>query len=207
MKRLIIIGAGGHGRVVADAATLMNEWTEIVFFDDAYSTARFSSIWPIIGNVADAESAMLTTDDFVVAVGNAKVRQAFFIKFSLMATPVSIVHPSAIVSPRISIGRGCVVMAGAVLCIGVRLDDGVIVNTGSTVDHDCRLSAFSHVCPGANVAGDVIIGERTWVGIGSCVKQGLQIGNDVIIGAGTVVISNTPNNVTIVGNPARVLVK
>ena len=207
MARLVIVGAGGHGRVAADAAVLMRQWDEIAFFDDKYPDVKKVSIWPVESSIRDVEARLLSTDSFVVAIGNAALRQRLFVKLSSIAAPINIIHPSAVLSPRVNIGLGCVLFAGSVVNIGASLGDGVIINTGATVDHDCQLAAFSHICPGAHVAGDVVIGERTWIGVGAAIKHGVRIGRDVMVGAGAVVISDIPDACTVVGNPARVLAK
>lgn len=203
MKKLAILGASGHGKVVADVAEQVG-WEEIIFFDDACQMKADNGPWQILG---DSEKLLAGLADYagvIVAIGDNQIRYKKLAQLKQLNAPlISLIHPAASISPYTRIGVGCVVMAGAVVNIGAKLSDGVIVNTGSTVDHDCVLESCVHICPGANVAGVVVIQARSWIGVGSSVRQSISIGKDVVVGAGAAVVSDLPDAVTAVGVPAR----
>ncbi|MEZ5524773.1 MAG: acetyltransferase [Pseudomonadales bacterium] len=203
MKKLAVLGASGHGKVVADLAEVTG-WNEVVFFDDSHHMRIDDGRWPILGDSEQLCSTLAEYDGVIVAIGDNNVR---FAKLELLkelnAPLVSLIHPGATVSAYAQIGVGCVVMAGAIINIDVVVSDGVIINTASSVDHDCILGTCVHICPGVNLAGSVIINERSWIGIGASVRQSIFIGKDVLVGAGAAVVTNLPDSVTAVGVPAR----
>lgn len=206
--KLIIAGAGGHGRVVADAALATGTYSSLAFLDDRRSDHVTSEGWPILGRLEDLGNFSSEYQFFVAGFGNAASRLELLSRArNLGFRCVSIIHPTAVVSNHCSIGEGSVVIAGACINIGARIGEACIVNTGATVDHDCVLAEGVHVCPGAHLAGNVEIGARTWFGIGAVAKQGIKIGADVMVGAGAVVVQDVPDNATVVGNPARALVE
>jgi sugar O-acyltransferase (sialic acid O-acetyltransferase NeuD family) len=203
MSSLLIIGAGGHGRVLADTAVASARWEQIAFVDDRVEADRILNL-PRAGTSADLEMLARTYQAAAVGIGDARVRLDLLARCAQLGfeLPV-IVHPSAAVSSFASLGSGTVVFAQAAINAGAALDRGCIVNTGATVDHDCRLDEGVHVCPGAHLAGHVTVGARSWLGIGSCVKHGISIGNDVTVGAGAAVVANVAAGLTVVGVPAR----
>lgn len=203
-KTLVIIGAGGHGRVVADAARLMGVYGEIVFFDDGYPDYDANPLGPVIGKAEDAKTKITDGADFIVAFGDAKLRQTYTEAHWPISPPVSILHPSAAVGADVEIGAGSMILAQTAINCGSRLGRSVIVNTGATIDHDNRLGDYAHISPGANLAGNVSVGDASWIGIGSCVKQSITIGAGVTIGAGAAVVEDIKDNQTAVGVPARV---
>jgi len=205
MTRLVILGAGGHGSVVADAALLQNKWTEILFLDDGWPVKHKLYEWSIVGKLNDFLTYIDDKTEFIVAIGNGQARYTWLSylqdKHAKIAT---VVHPSAIVSQYAKIDQGVVIFANAVVNIGACIDFGCIINTGATIDHDVKLAYCVHVCPGVNLAGGITVGALTWIGIGTAVKQVINIGSNVMIGAGAAVISDIPDNVKIVGVPAKV---
>lgn len=206
MRRLAIIGASGHGKVVADIAESCG-WEAIDFFDDAYSSqVTTNGNWPIVGNVANLISAPSFYTGVIVAIGNNQVREKVcgIILASAMDL-VTLIHPAAVVSRYAQIGAGSVVVAGAVINAYAVIGCGAIINTGASIDHDCCLGDYVHVSPGAHLAGGVKVGSRSWVGIGSCIKQQVSVGTGVTVGAGAVVIDNILDNLTVAGVPARPL--
>lgn len=204
MRRLAILGASGHGKVVADCAELCG-WEEISFFDDAWPAKQANGVWAVVG---DTESLLTCLDDFdgiLVAIGNNDVRETKLRAFLDQGiTPSVLVHPSAVVSRYAVIGAGSVLLAGAVVNVGCRIGMGAIINTGAAVDHDCSLGDAVHVSPGAHLAGEVCVGDRSWLGIGSSVRQLVKIGCDVMVGAGAAVVTDIPDACLVVGVPARV---
>lgn len=193
--RLTIVGASGHGRVVADIARLCG-YDEIVFLDDDPGATECAG-WPVVGDTRTPVDG-----DAFVAIGNAAVRR----RLSEGLEPVTLVHPDAVVAQDVTIGRGTVVMAGAVINPGTTIGDGCIVNTCASVDHDCVVGDFAHVSVGAHLCGTVSVGEDTWVGAGAVVSNNVTVCADVTIGAGAVVVNDIEDEGTYVGVPARKLV-
>lgn len=203
MKRLAILGASGHGKVVADTAEVCG-WTEVLFFDDVWPSLTSNGVWDVVGRGQDLFEIAHEFDGVLVAIGNNAIRQA---KLTALvqhgATLATLMHPQAYVSRHANVGAGSVVFAGAVLNAGASVGVGGILNTGCSVDHDCFLADAVHISPGARLAGGVTIGECSWVGIGACVKQLISIGANVVVGAGAAVVSDVGEGMTVVGVPAR----
>ncbi len=203
MKRLAILGASGHGRVVADAA-LAAGWDEVAFYDDQWPEIRMAGPWPVVGNGAMLAEQAFGVTAAVVGIGGCAARAARHVALRDAGLPMAtVVHPHAWISPYAVIGAGSVVAAGAIINIGATLGEACIVNTGATVDHDCVLGLAVHVAPGASVSGGVVVGDRSWIGVGASIKQGMHIGADVMIGAGSVVVSEVRDGLVVCGSPAR----
>ncbi|OMC67811.1 acetyltransferase [Paenibacillus odorifer] len=201
-KGLIIIGAGGHGKVVADIAKQMNKWTNISFLDDNESFTDFGE-FEIVGKIESLYKFMNNYDVFV-AIGSNKVRENVQNKLEIDgASIVSLVHPQAIIGTDVKFGIGTVIMAGVIINSSTTIGKGCIVNTASSVDHDNIIGDFVHISPGTHLAGNVKIGKGAWLGVGSTVSNGLEICNDSKLGAGAVVIKNILELGTYVGVPAR----
>lgn len=203
-KRLGVIGAGGHGKVVADVAGRAG-WDQVVFFDVRFTSSGCAHAhWPLVAAPEDAVSHKC--DGYFVAIGNGEVRQQWCEWLLHNGLPlVSLVDPSAVVSEYAIIEPGVLIAAGAVVNVDSYISQGSIVNTRACVDHDCHIGAYSHICPAAALAGTVKVGAHSWLGIGSQVKQAVCIGDEVIVGAGATVVSDISNNLTVVGTPARSL--
>lgn len=201
--KLVIIGAGGHGRVVADAA-ITDGWHSVVFFDDRHPDLIETGEWPVAGNALDLLQRIADFEGIIVGIGNNNARIALHFKLvDLGAQLVTIVHPRVCVSSRTSLSGGCMISAGAVINIGTEIGAASIINTGATVDHDCQIGDGVHIAPGVNLSGNVKIGSRSWIGVGATVRQGVTIGADVTIGAGAVVVSDITDGVTAMGCPAK----
>ncbi|ANG61795.1 acetyltransferase [Marinobacterium aestuarii] len=205
MKRLAILGASGHGKVLADMAELVG-WGETVFFDDAWPGLEKAGQWRVEGDTRALTAAVAAYDGVIVAIGDNLVRLD---KQRLLAESggalVSLIHPQASVSRYASIGAGSVVMAGAVINVDAHVGKGCIINTGATVDHDCELGDGVHLSPGVHLAGGVKVGRASWIGIGASVKQLVSIGDGVVVGAGAAVVQNLPDRCTALGVPARIV--
>lgn len=203
MKRLAILGASGHGKVVADTAERCG-WHSVAFFDDAWPELQQNGAWPVVGDTAALLEQLAAFDGVLVAIGNNKIRYAKLLAMrSAGGCLVTLIHPAATVSRYAEIGKGTVVFAGAVINAGTQIGQGNIVNTGCSIDHDCVLGEAVHISPGARLAGGVWVGDESWVGIGASVRQLIKIGLRVVVGAGSVVVSNIPNDVTVAGVPAK----
>ncbi len=195
MSQLLIIGAGGHGKVVADTAFAAG-FLEISFLDDCWPEKTRNGSWAVSGKPLNSENSMFC------AIGNNAVRERTFTAFDLDNAPV-LKHPSAITSPSCQIGQGTLLVAGAIVNADAKIGKGVILNTACSVDHDCVVGDFSHLSPGARLAGNVRIGKRSWIGIGAVVREGITIGDDVIVAAGSVVVNDIKDGVRVCGVPAK----
>lgn len=203
MSRLAILGASGHGKVLADCAALCG-WHDIVFFDDAWPTLSSNRHWSVLGGSCELLGSLTQFNGVVVAIGNNLIRQQKLRQLAAAGAPlVKLIHPGAFVSNYAEVGEASVILARAVVNVDARIGVGVIVNTGSIVEHDCQVGGAAHVSPGAFVAGGAQVGCRAWVGVGAVVKQLVSIGQDAIVGAGAVVLSDVRDGVTVVGVPAR----
>jgi sugar O-acyltransferase (sialic acid O-acetyltransferase NeuD family) len=189
MSKLIIIGAGGHGKVVADAAAC-----EYVFVDQQ------ANVQEGVHAMKELSSLQSSDHQVIVGIGNNETRLQVLAGLRNVAT---IIHKDASVSSTTSLGEGTVVFAQAAINPDTSIGRGCIINTGATVDHDCKLDDGVHISPGANVGGGVTIGTCSWIGIGASVKHGVTIGKNVTVGAGAAVVSDIPDNATVVGVPAK----
>jgi sugar O-acyltransferase (sialic acid O-acetyltransferase NeuD family) len=205
MKRLAILGASGHGKVVADTADSCG-WSVIEFFDDAWPQLSSIGIWPVVGTTQDLLNRVKEFEGVLVAIGNNRVRRIKIdqLKASGAHLPV-LLHPSSTISRFARIGAGTVVFASAVVNADATVGEGAILNTGCSVDHDCVLGACVHISPGARLAGTVSVGDGSWIGIGASVRQLLTIGSNVMVGAGAAVICNISDNMIVGGVPARTI--
>ncbi|WP_222908748.1 acetyltransferase [Pseudomonas sp. DNDY-54] len=205
MKRLAILGASGHGKVVADTAECCG-WESVVFFDDAWPDVQENGTWPVLGDTAALLSRLTSFDGVLVAIGNNRIRHAKLRELrSAGCQLVKLIHPSATISRYAKVGLGTVVCAGVIVNAGALIEQGVILNTGCSVDHDCKLGNAVHISPGARLAGGVFVGDESWVGIGSSVRELVVIGERVVVGAGSAVVSDISNGMTVAGVPAKEL--
>lgn len=194
MNKLVIIGASGHGKVIADIAIKIG-YEEIVFLDDNESLSGCAG-FPVIGKSSKAQEI---EGDKIIAIGNAKIRE----RIQSTIKTVTLVHPDAVISRRVEIGEGSVVMAGAVINSDTVIGRGCIINTGASVDHDCKIGDFAHISVGAHVAGTCHIAERTWIGAGATISNNVNICSDCMVGAGAVVIKDINESGTYLGVPAE----
>ena len=200
-KQLAIVGASGHGKVIADIAEQLG--FSVKFYDDAYPNKTHIEHWPIQGTCADLIALHTTAIDVVVAIGNNEIRQQ---KIQLLQQNnfnlITLIHPTAVISKYAVIAQGTVVFASAIINAFAKVGEGCIINTSAVVEHDCTIGDFTHICPNVALAGGVIVGSKSWVGIGSQVRQLITIGDNCLIGAGSTVVKHIPNNVTVLGSPA-----
>ena len=194
MNRLIIIGASGHGKVIADIAA-KNGYEDIVFLDDDKSIKECAG-FPVIGKTQDVKAL---EGDKIVAIGNAAIRK----RIQKDIETVTLIHPDAVIGRRVRLGKGTVVMAGAIINSDTVIGDGCIINTAASVDHDCIVEDYSHISVGAHLCGTVHIGRGTWIGAGATIINNIDICKESIIGAGTVVVKDLNESGTYVGSPAK----
>ena len=196
-KPLIIIGAGGHGKVILDAA-IKAGFTVAGFLDDALEKdiLGFCSL----GMVSDINK-FADSHVFVCAIGENSVRLKLDI--SNMVEWATIIHPAAHIGLDVVIGNGTVVMAGAVVNVAAQIGRHCIVNTGAIIEHDCTVLDYAHISPKAVICGGVKVGEGAWIGAGAVIKDGISICADAIVGAGAVVLKDITKKGTYIGVPAR----
>ena len=200
MNRLIIIGASGHGKVVADIASHCG-YKEILFLDDN-DTLKSCMGFPVVGKSSDVET--YKDCDFFVAIGNPNIREKVLRKLqNSQVNTITLIHPDAVITDSVSIGIGTVVMAGVVINPDSRIGKGCIINTGATVDHDNVIEDYVHVSVGAHLAGTVYVGKGTWIGAGAVVSNNVNICGNCMFGAGAVVVKDIYEPGTYVGVPAE----
>ena len=197
MKRITIIGASGHGKVVADIARL-NGYNEIGFLDDNGQVENCGG-YPVVGRTT---TATIIDSDLFVAIGDATTRKNLMEAFGVERF-VTLIHPKAVIAENVTIGAGSVIMAGAVINPGVRIGAGCIINTCSSVDHDCIVGDYCHISVGAHLSGTIVVGAGTWIAVGASIANNVAISGNSIIGAGAVVIKDILEPGTYVGVPVR----
>ena len=207
MSCLLILGAGGHAKVVAETALASGDASCVAFLDDAISNALGM---PVLGplHLALKPEFQAQYPVAIVAIGNSVSRMTWINRLQANGYRLPyIIHPSASISPSAKINPASVVLANSAIQSEAVVGKGVIINTSSSIDHESILADGVHICPGAHLAGQVSVGSRSWIGIGSSVIQQVHIGSDVIVGAGAVVLRDLPNNVTAAGVPARIIAR
>ena len=205
---LILWGASGHGRVIADIVRLQGEYELAGFIDDADPAVLGPSFCglPVLGGAtALAILPAKNMRHIIVAIGNCRTRLACADKAASHGFRfATAIHPKSCVAQDVEIGPGTVIMAGAVVNPGTSLGPHAIINTSASVDHDCRLEQGAHVSPGARLAGGVSVGTASWIGMGALIKQNVRIGRDCVVGAGSLVLEDVPDGTTVWGTPASV---
>ena len=196
-KKLVIIGASGHGKVVADIAKKTG-YHEIVFLDDNENIHECGG-YPVVGRSHEVETI---NADVIVGIGNASIRKKIqkSIPERKMAT---LIHPSAVVAEDVIIGVGTVIMAGTVINPGARIGKGCIINTCASIDQDCNVGDYVHTAVGSHLCGTVSVGDETWIGAGATVSNNISICSKCMIGAGAVVIKDAKESGIYIGVPAK----
>ena len=205
---VIIIGAGGHARVIYEILSCGYTFN-VVAFIDCYKHGSDEQIMdvPLLGDHKIVpELIERGISSCIIAVGDNKTRALYYEKFlSLNMEIINAIHPSSNIAHYVRLGNGAVVAAGVNISTGVRIGNNTIINTGATIEHETVVGNHVHIAPGCTVAGRVTVKDMAFVGIGSVIKENVTIGKSSIIGAGSVVIKDVPDNTVYVGAPARFL--
>jgi sugar O-acyltransferase (sialic acid O-acetyltransferase NeuD family) len=205
-KRLVIIGAGGHGSVAADCAMAMGCFGDIVFLDSFYPNNRKRGCWTIIGKPEDAAQVSYGDSCYFVAIGNNKAREEIVKQILQQNLPlVTLQHPTAVVSQYSEVAQGVLICANAVINPLAVVGQAAIINTSANVEHDCVIGEYAHISVGACLAGNVSVGSGSFVGINSTVIESLTIGCYSTLGAGSTLLQNLPSYSVAVGSPAKVI--
>ncbi len=199
--RIVVLGAGGHARVITDLLERRGYKEEgIELLDDNVIEGSMIFGKRVAGNLECCLSYPPGTD-FIIGIGDNRVRKALSEKYHL--SYITLVHPQAVIGKNVSLGEGTVVMAGAIIQSGSVIGKHCIVNTGATVDHECKVGDYVHISPGCHVGGGVKIAAESWLGIGSCVKNGIKIEKTCLLGAGGVLVKDVLKEGTYLGVPAK----
>ncbi len=206
MKKIIVIGAGGHSRSVCDII-LQEPDNTIIGLIDSPENKGFWGI-DILGNddvLPEILRKGYATYAFV-AIGDNQKRHKISQQLEAIGyTFFNAISPSAFISPHAQLGEGIAVMPGATIGPNAKIGSGCIINTNASVDHDDQIGEYCHIAPGVTICGTVAIGDETFIGAGAKVIDGITIGSGNMIGAGAAVIKDLPNNCTAVGVPAKTI--
>lgn len=197
---MVIFGASGHGKVVADIIKLENKFSIDCFLDDAEKGDSFYG-FPLYLR----EGYFQEIKNLFIAIGDNRIRKKIHGEFNVNFP--SIKHPSAILSNSVTIGEGTCFMANSTVNADTKIGKQCIVNTSASIDHDCEIGDYVHVSPNASLAGNVSVGELSHIGIGASIIQGINIGKNVMIGAGSVIINNIPDHSIVIGVPGKIIKK
>lgn len=206
MKKVLIIGAGGHAKVAVDILWQNKEY-EIVGLVDRPGAKGFWNI-PVVGR--DEDLSRLKNEMHInyafVALGNGQLRERVTQKVIAAGYDlVRVISKEAIISDYAKIGNGTVIMPGAVINAEAVIGEGCIINTNASVDHECLIGDYTHIAPGCALSGKIVIGRQCMLGTGCRVIDGISIGDNTVIGAGAVVIDSIAGNCTVVGVPGKII--
>jgi len=206
-KSIFIVGSSGHGRSVLDVVRRHYTDSEIFFFDDFKIKNSIQYGIKVLGPIEEISEAYKKYGAIgvIIAIGNNWDRYLVYRKVKKYpeANFISAVHPSADIGNDVIINHGTVIMPGAVIGPGVHIGSHCIINSHATVEHDCILDDFSHIAPGAVLAGNVRLGLKSYVGLGAKIIEKRNIGSNAVIGAGAVVLSDIQNDMIAYGVPAK----
>ena len=202
--KIIVIGSSGHAKVIIDAINKGGHYEVIGLIDDYRPIGECTLGIPIIGRVSDIASLNDINCNYVIAIGDNKDRNMVYSKLlELRLNYINVIHPSAVIGSEVDIGVGNFIAAGAIINSGTIIGNHCIVNTGAQLDHDNMIKDFVSIAPKAALAGNVTVGRGSYIGIGSSVIEKIDIGNQTIIGAGSVVTRNIPRFKVAYGSPCK----
>lgn len=210
-KKLLILGCGGHGRVVADVAEKCKEYEEIAFLDNNFLNSNFSKIInskKVIGEISkeNIEKFSSIFSHLFIGIGDNKLRIKWLNIINKMGLKIpTIIDPSAQISKYANLEKGSFINTNVVIQCNSKIKFGSILNTSCTIDHDSIVEEGTHISPGTNIAGNVHIGKYCWIGIGSKIIQNIRIGDNVTVGGGSLVLKDIPSNLKVFGSPINVI--
>lgn len=196
--KVVVFGSGGHARVVAEII-LNNKNLQLLGFIDPFTKNRQEKIFgrPIRDNFPQAQG-------FVIGIGNNQIRLKRFKRMEKLGLkPITVIHPTANIAQDVTIGKGTIIAMGATIATGAKIGSNVIINSGAIVEHENKIEDNVHIAPGAALAGRVNVKSGAFIGLRTVVKEYVTIGKNTIVGAGAVVVKDVPDNITVVGIPAR----
>ncbi len=210
-KPVLVLGAGGHAKVLIEA--LIQSGTVVAGIADSDSALVGTNVLgipilggdEIVGKFSPAETLLVNG---IGSVGLSIIRQQIFIRFKEIGYNfATVIHPSAVIASDVVLGEGTQVMAGAIIQPGCCIGNNTIINTRTSVDHDCMIGAHVHIAPGVTLSGGVTIGEASHIGTGAIIIQGIIIGRQSVVGAGSLLLKDVCSLDTVVGVPAKVLIR
>ena len=199
METIALIGAGGHCKVIIDLIKLLNKFKIVGIYDDN-KKGSFNG-YTILGNTKEID---IKISNFIITIGNDKIRKKIY-ENNQHLNWCSLIHPSAIISKNVKIGKGSVICAGFILQTDVIIGNHCIINTGSSIDHESVIGDFCSICPHTTICGQVKIGNLCFIGANATIIQCLKIGSKTTIGAGSVIIKHIGSEQKVVGNPGRII--
>lgn len=205
---IVILGAGGHGRVVLDIIQQAREHVVKGFLDSNPQIwgRRVDGVEVLGGTELLADLVAQGVDGAIVAIGDNGVRRQFADTVDAAGLElVNAIHPSVNLARTVTVGCNVVIAAGALVCAHCQVGDSVVLNTGCIIDHESMVGTAAHICPGVKIAGHVTVESGAFVGIGATIIQNVRIGYDAAVGAGSVVIEDVEPMTTVVGVPAKVI--
>lgn len=191
---MYLYGASGHAKVIIDIIKAQGSVVEGLV-DDNPNLKGLCGI-PVLHDV-------IGLSPIIISIGNCKIRK--MIAERLNCEFATAIHPSAIISPTVTIGEGTVVMQGAIIQAEVQIGKHCIINTKASIDHECVIADYVHIAPGCTISGDVYVGEGTWIGAGTTIIQGVRVGKNCLIGAGSVIVKDIPDNSKAYGVPCKII--
>jgi sugar O-acyltransferase (sialic acid O-acetyltransferase NeuD family) len=207
---ILLIGARGHARSVADVIRAENRYHIIGLIDSFQEPGTICFGSQVLGGETDIIKICsdLNIAHMFIAIGDNFQRQAMTDRIKRVLPDIkfiSPVHPSAVIGSDVKFGDGAVVMPGVIVISGSSIAEGCLLNTASSLDHDCMMEAWSSLAPGVIAGGNLSLGERSAIGLGACIREKISIGHDTVIGMGSIVTKNMPDNVLAYGAPCRVI--
>jgi len=200
MKKTYLFGASGHAKVIIDSLVASGLFVAGLFDDNENVKSLLN--YPVLGPF---NSDVLGSDSLIISVGLNNIRKKIVENLPKKVVYGKAIHPSAVISSHAIVGDGTVVMQGAIIQSCAVIGKHCIINTAASVDHDCVIEDYVHISPNATLCGGVSVAEGSQIGAGAVVIPGIKIGRWSLIAAGAVVMKNVPDNVLVLGNPARVI--